>query len=325
MSQALALLPDALPTSALVGAFQGALAVPEVDPAALADDDDHDLQGITPAIPRINVNAQAGRFHEPGLSKEDIDASPRVLEGIILARAESSIHFVPQEAKGAHAKELGYGKLLEAEKWLCRNPSAGTEPHKAELNPSLTEEQHNAARGLKLGGATGRGCTGCPAAIYRQFADKQVRLCSQAENLVWLDSKLEEPVVLQVSAAVSVSRLRRWMAETYRLGSKKLRLCAFVVRLRFQSEKMDGKDVWQLVAEVVKPVPADMLRGLVAYRELHTYMLERATRETAAAPDTFEAPALPRTPAASSGDWGHVPPPSDHDAEASESVLGGML
>lgn len=307
---------DASPTSALQTAFQGSLQnkVAFAEEALCDDPENEDLHGVEPAVARISADAKNGRFHEPGL--EDlklIDASPRELLGVMLARVESAVHFIPQDTTKALAAALGYGPLLTAEKTICRNENL-VDLQAATLSPSLTPDQVEAARRIGIGGATGRGCAGCAAGKYYAWADRNLRPCTKTESVIWLDSRIEEPVVLQISAQSSIMAFRQFLADHFRKGKKKAWLCSAVVRLTWESQVLKNNKVWVLVPEIVCALPGDKIKELLASRDLHSSMLERAARQME------EQGVVPESPPVND-----APPPSDSDYESTQDALGGML
>ena len=279
--------------SCLQLACEGQLVVSDLDPAYFADDETaSDLRGVATQVPRLSANGQAGCFCEPGTDKAELRKCPDVIEGVILARREGAIHYVPQDAKADTAGQLGYSALLGAEKWICRNSNVA-EPGKAILNPQLTQQQRQEAHALGIGGDTGKGCMGCSAGCWRQLDGHNLRMCSRSEALVWMDSKDPEPRVLQVGAGNSVATLKKWFASRFKRQNRPLNLFTYLVRFSWGSEKIDGKDVFVLSPSIIGALPAPMMDVLRQVRASCMWMLERASAAQAAEEPTPDPVDLP--------------------------------
>jgi hypothetical protein len=301
------------PTSALALALSGdpgeAFAF---DTNAVCNQDDvDDYYGLDLPIPRINANAAMGRFHEAGLKdKQAIDDAPKELVGVILARLESNVHFMPQDK--SLVTSLGYGTLLDVEKTICKNHNMKY-PSQAKLSPGLSDAQMATAKAIGIGGATGRGCQGCVANKFYSHGDRNVRPCTQTENIVWLDSNnLSEPVVLQISAGTSIVEWRKFLAETFRKGKQKFWLASAVLKLSWISREIKGNQVRVLTASVVHAVPPEGVLRLLAARDNNMHLLEKATR------DMEEQGVIPGADTAASD----VPPPGDSDYVTADDVDG---
>lgn len=296
--------------SCLALACEGQLVVSDLDPAYFADEETaSDMHGVATQVPRLSANGQAGCFCEPGTPKEDFRKWPDLIDGVILARREGAIHYVPQDSKADVAKKVGYEELLESDKWICRNSNTA-EPGLAVLNPQLSQAQRVEAERLGIGGATGKGCIGCSAGCWRNIDDKNIRMCTQSESLVWMDSKDPEPRVLQIGAGNSVSALKKFFASRFKRQNRPLNLFTYLVRFTWASEKIDGKDVFVLVPHILGALPATMMDTLRQVRASCMWMIERAAAAQAADADHHTEPA----PSA----------PSDMDAAAEEAV-GDMI
>ena len=262
-------------TSALLAACRGELAGEELDlDLDLGEHDD--LQGILPDLPILKVDGGWGSFIE---RDENPKTAPGALYGVILARQASKVFFPPRDRVLSYAQQCGFKALISDElKWICRNPNAGR-PLGAELNPALSDEQREEAKRLKLGGATGASCVGCPAnAGYEPDKGSKIRLCKDGENLIWLDSKREEPVVLNIIASSSVVSLQKYLKTCFSKG-RALPLFRNLVKLSFKEEESDQpgvKNYYVLQVTNLQAVDKATLLQLAGAYKANLYMLERA-------------------------------------------------
>lgn len=314
MSTALALIPttavvERYPGSAIAQVFQATpVDIVQFDEAAFCDEEENeDLHGIDVPVRRVQWNAKEGRFHEAGEKDLSvISKAPSELTGIMLARVESSVHFHPKDDAAKLAARLGYGPLLEVEKTICRNDNLA-HLDQAVLANGLTEAQVAAARSIGIGGATGKGCAGCVAAKYYAHNDRNVRLCTRTENIVWLDSVIKEPFVLQVNAQASAFAFRQFLSKNFRMGKKKRWLCSAIVKLSWVGQEMKGNQIKVLKPEIVGILNREQIIALLESRDLNINMLERATRQMEE--QGFIPEDASETAVASNG----APPPSDAD------------
>lgn len=272
------------PDSALRGVKAGLLSASDLDQQYFAEEDEvDDLHGIRNQVPRITANSHHKRFCPP--NTDEAGNHPAVIEGVILARNEGRVFYVPNKAMGPKklllANKLGYQPLLETKQsWICSNGNL-VDPARAQLNPALSPEQRETAVRLGIGGATKRGCAGCPCAAWHKIDDgtkdgANVRLCQSSESLVWLDSQQPEPVVLQVGAATSVKVLGEFIAKTFKRLGKQLSLFTYVVRLSWDIVvNQDGIKVGVLHPEVVYAIDPKDMPNLREARKAVLPMLER--------------------------------------------------
>jgi hypothetical protein len=272
------------PDSALRGVKAGQLSASDLDPSYFADEDEAtDLHGIRNQVPRLTANSKHKVFCPP--NTDEAGTHPAVIEGVILARNEGNVLYVPNKAMGAKrlvlANKLGYQQLLDTKQsWICSNGNL-VDPARAQLNPALSQEQRDAAIRLGIGGATKRGCAGCPCATWHKIDDgtkdgANVRLCQSSESLVWLDSQQPEPVVLQVGAATSVKVIKDFFARTFKRLGKPLSLFTYVLRLSFDTVTTeDGIKVGVLHPEVAYSLNPAEMANLREARKAVLPMLER--------------------------------------------------
>lgn len=275
-----------------------------------------DHAGIDLTVPRIRMNVKLGQF----ISSQDPEEKnpPNLVRGVILCRESSNIFFAFNRKFGDRislVKTQGFDKLVDHETgYICRSLSDGT----AELNPNLTPEQVAEAKRLKFGPTQGpgMGCATCPHSkwIKVQSGKDEVnkRLCSDSENIVWLDSKLGEPVVLGIISGSAVRRFRDWSAQVFQHQRKKLNFFVYAVELAFTGEK-DDMDVNILSMRVLGSLSKEQKDQLREVRAGFRNMLERATLANASQ-GFAEGEQDPEKPAEPTLD----PGPED-------DVLGGML
>ncbi len=286
--------------SALRQAFNGRLIAGDINEACFADEDEAgDMIGIRVNVPRIVANAKYGTFHEPGTEELERKKCPDEIVGIMVVRSESATLFPPKEKKAVIAKErFGYQSLLDQQggpKWICRNANLA-HPSQAILNPQLTSQQIEEARRLGIGGATGEGCAKCSAGCWHKIEEpgkpvKNLRMCGRSQNVVWLDSRSQEPVVLQVSAATSASTLKDWLSKHFMRNGRALSLFSYLVRFRWKSEQINGEYVNVVAPEVVSPLgDTGQMESFRAARKSLTWMLEAAVHDSteSAMPDLHE-------------------------------------
>lgn len=286
-------------SSSLLAAIRGELIADEVDDLGIDLEDHDNLAGILPDVPMIKVDGSAGVFLE---KDQDPRTAPAELFGLILARQGSKVFFPPRDRVLEYAKSVEFKELLAEDlKWICRAANSAR-PGAAEINPALTLAQLEEAKRLKLGGATGAGCIGCPANSWYDPGDGQskLRLCKDGENLVWLDSQKEEPVVLTVIAASSVVSLQKYLKTCFSKG-KPLPLFRSLVKLSFAKEKSDRpgvKDYFVFEVTNLQPLDKPTLQAVAGAYKANLYLLERASKRVDSLDGHgFDAPAEPQTPA----------------------------
>lgn len=299
-------------SSSLQAAIRGELAAEEEFDLGIDLGEHNDLAGIVPDVPMIKVDGGAGVFLEK--DQDPRTAAPEMF-GVILARQGSKVFFPPRDRVLDYAKGVGFKELLAEElKWICRSANTAR-PMQAELNPALTQAQIEEAKQLKIGGATGSGCIGCPANSWYDPGDGQakLRLCKDGENLVWLDSKKEEPVVLTVIAASSVVSLQKYLKTCFSNG-KPLPLFRHLVKLSFDKEKSDRpgvKDYFVLSVTNLQPFDKPTLHALAGAYKGNLYLLDRASKRVDTDGHGFEAV--------------EVSPEESGQEVQSADVLGGLL
>lgn len=294
------------PESALAQAFLGGETTDEVDLSEIDLGEHNDLVGIAPEVPLLKADGGAGKFVVPG---EDARKAPEDLYGVILARQGSRVAFIPRDRVADYARSNGFNALLDEEaKWFCRCPNIAT-PQQAQLNPALTEAQRAEALRLRIGGATGNGCVGCPANHWADTPDGKVRICKESESLVWLDSQTTEPVVLQVIASSSVVSLQKYLKTCFTKG-KPVPLFLYFVRLSFEAEKSDRpgvKDFYVLQVSRIRQIPKESLKPLADVFRSNLYLLERASKRS----DVIDSVGFEQ--------------PASVASDVADDVLGGVL
>lgn len=269
------------PTSALMAATRGELSGDDFDFDLGIDLGEHnDLDGVNPDVPMMRVDSGAGVFLE---GEQDPRQAPSELFGIILARQGSKVFFPPKERVLQYAETVGFKTLITDEKlkWICRCGNR-SRPQEAELNPALTDAQREEAKRLGLGGATGRGCVGCPANAWYdpQDGSKKMRLCKDGENLIWLDSQKEEPVVLGVIGATSVMEIEKYLKTCFSKG-KPVPLFRHLVKLGFTRQKSDKqgvKDWYSIQITNLQPLEKPVLLNVATAYKANLFLLERASK-----------------------------------------------
>jgi len=291
---------DSDPGSALVMAGRAELCIEQELDSAFFDDEPSDLDGLAQLVPRISANASKLKFIDPSLTDEQKKDCPHTVVGIILARREGGFFHAFDHKNGAEkvdkAKRHGFTELLNTKGWICRNPNAN-DPTEARLNPALTKAQVEEAKRLGIGGATGRGCEGC-AANWRKDKDdpeeKNFRLCTDTESLIWLDSKRSEAVVLQMSASTSIGFFRRWLTKTFKKGGKTLNLFTFLVKLTWGAHPTDKKCEREIVIPTeLGPVRPDYIQHLKDLRKNSLWMFDQNSKAQAVLPDPTADGELP--------------------------------
>lgn len=271
--------PDSALAHMLLNQFTGG---PLFDESDFVDDEtasDHD--GIDLTVPRIRMNVKLGQF----ISSQDPENKnpPTSIKGVILCRESSNIFFAFNRKFGDRlnlCKSRGFDKLLDHETgYICRSLSDGT----AELNPNLSAEQVAEAKRLGFGPTQGpgKGCATCPHSKWIKINEgtkdeANKRLCSDSENIVWMDSQLAEPVVLGIISGSAVRRFRDWSAHTFQFQRKKLNFFVYAVELSFTGEK-DEMDVNILSMRILGSIPKEQKEQLRAVRAGFRNMLDRAS------------------------------------------------
>lgn len=297
-------------SSSLLAAIRGELTAEEEMDLGLDLGEHNDLEGILPDVPILKVDGGAGVFLE---REQDPRTAPAELFGLILARQGSKVFFPPRDRVLEYAKGVGFAHLLADDlKWVCRAANSAR-PQQAEINPALTEAQLEEAKRLKIGGATGAGCVGCPANSWYDPGDGQpkLRLCKDGEQLVWLDSQKEEPVVLSVIAASSVVNLQKYLKTCFSKG-KPLPLFRNLVKLSFSKEKSDRpgvKDYFAFQVTNLQPLDKPALQAVAGAYKANVYLLERASKRV----DSLDGHGFDAAPA-----------PEEVGNEEAD-VLGGVL
>lgn len=269
------------PESALLAAIRGELAEDDtVFDFDLGDLGDHnDLEGILPDVTMVKVDGGAGVFSE---KDQDPRKAPSELYGVILARQGAKVFFPPRDNVLDYARGVGFHELITEDlKWICRCPN-NARPTSAELNPALTQAQRDEAARLKLGGATGRGCVGCPANSWYDPGDgsSKIRLCKDSENLIWLDSEKDEPVVLTMVAASCVVSLHKYLKTCFSKG-KPLPLFRHLVKLNMVEVKSDRpgvKDWYELQVTNLQPLDRATMNQLAGAFKANLHLLDRASK-----------------------------------------------
>lgn len=267
------------PESALLCAMRGELA--EEDDLGLDLDlgEHNDLDGILPDVTMVKVDGGSGVFAE---KDADLRKCPSELYGVILARQGAKVFFPPRDKVLEYAKSAGFSHLIADDlKWICRAANAAR-PGAAELNPQLTPAQREEATRLKLGGATGKGCVGCPANSWYDPGDgsSKIRLCKDSENLVWLDSQRDEPVVLTMVAASCVVSLHKYLKTCFSKG-KPLPLFRYLVKLSMKEVKSDKpgvKDWYELQVTNLQALDKPALVQLAGAYKANLHLLDRASK-----------------------------------------------
>ena len=303
--------------SALAQMLLGDMAGPiEIADAYFVDDDTaDDYKGIVADVPRLRLNAKDGKF----FSSKDEEGAPgfKSLIGVMLCRDSNSVFFGfkrNQKERVALCKDHNFNLLLDVEGgYICRGLTGG----KAELNPQLTAEQVAEAQRLRFGGATGQGCSHCPMSRWIKTSDGNKRLCSDSENVVWLDSQLGEPFVLSMIAGNTIQRLRKWISAAFQYRGRKMNLFAFAVKFEFDGSK-DENDNHLLKMSILGQLSNAQAQLMREVREAYRPMLERAALAnaiTGTAEDT-------RADAAGSGPSAS---PGPVEIEEAANVLGDMV
>lgn len=276
--------------SALQLACSGELSLAEIDQEYLQfADAAADFDDIGANVPYIKADGKFGRFTEPGMeSQEEKLAAPKVLEGIVLARKVTPHLRGPKNSLNkqypVQCRNAGMNNLLDTDNWICRS-SNKSDSSKAQLNSMLTPEQATEARRLNIGGATGRGCDGCPFAKGNwnatNEADRHGALCNFSESLIWLDSNLQEPKVLSVGSYGSLKALKEFFRSKFKRGSVTIPSFAYVVRLAWTEAKENGNTWFVLSPSIVGAVEKAMLKPLDQVRSAQMWLLERVAKAQA--------------------------------------------
>lgn len=293
------------PESILASILAGVLSAGAVDDIYLADDDEaDDMRGIRAATKRLNFNSNHGKFAPGGVRDKDVlDGDyPTEIVGVILARVEGHVLYgfdANYRERVLKFKSLGFRSLLDVPTWICSNRNM-SHPLKAELNPALTPEQVDEAKKFGVGGATGRGCTGCPMAKWhKDELGADTRNCQGTEAYIWLGDDEPEPVVLSTSSSQSYTAMKRFLAEHGTVRGKPAKIYRFLIKIGTTSGKNSKK---VMHPEILGEVPPSVIPFLQEYRLQAKALLERMEIVPA------EAEAAPVS-----------------EAEAAEAALGGLL
>lgn len=278
MSNETALVPiNAEQDSALALARTGTLLPPGLSEIHLAPEDEDDMDAIASRHPVIRANAKFGTYP---LAGEDAREAPRTRIGVALARSDSRILFPAskdgnnrsryQEFKLAPADVNGakVNGLADAEvKWLCA--CSNTRSGGAVLNPQLSPAEKQAALEVGLGGATGKGCHGCPLGrkdtAWSEDDKGRFQLCKEGINFLWLDNIIGEPSVLQFISGTTIKLLREFLGKKFKKGGKSLSAYTYPIRFGMRSEKKDGNDFCVATADIG---PASTDEEMELYRSL---------------------------------------------------------
>lgn len=253
------------------GLMQSAILPAGMDANYLAPaDEEDDLAGIHVSNPMIGINYKYGTFVNRS-TKQEPELAPRSIAGVALARTESRLAFSPQQ-KDHREKivQVGLPELSKVEfdkaKWICQTDNLRkTRPS---LNPSLTPAQKSEA--VKAG--VGHDCASCPLARWHEDSTgKKFTICKTATNLLWLDSELQEPVVLNSLSGPSNKILNNFLAAHMKKGRSQLSIYSYQLKFSTEKIKRDGNEYYQLVPEVgAESSPEE----LAVYRQLRAGLLD---------------------------------------------------
>jgi len=239
------------------------------DYIAPADEED-DLAGIHVSHPMIGINYKYGTFVNRS-TKQEPEVAPRQIAGVALARTESRLTFSPQQKDHKEKMvQIGLPELSKVEfdkaKWICQTPNL--RKNKPALNPALSPAQR--AEATKAG--IGHDCSTCPLARwYEDSSGKKFTICKTATNLLWLDSELQEPVVLNSLSGPSNKILNNFLAAHMKKGRSQLSIYSYQLRFATEKVKRDGNEYYQLVPEVGPESSPD---EMAVYRQLRSGLLD---------------------------------------------------